>query len=199
MPNARLRLSYKWLNAPLNAERIHAGFAAHGIAAERVLLEGGGDPKTMMDSYNASDIGLDTFPYSGGLTTCEALWMGVPVVTWPGDRFESRHSFSHLSNAGLTETTARDRDDYVRIAVELAGDLPRLADIRLNLRPRMAASPLCDANQFVRDLEVGFRTMWRTWCDAARRPRVAASRAPGAAPLPVSPRRASRMPRAAVD
>ncbi|HUA56227.1 MAG TPA: tetratricopeptide repeat protein [Candidatus Sulfotelmatobacter sp.] len=176
VPDARLRLSYRSMNARLNVERIHGGFAKHGIDAARVMIDGGGDPKTMMDSYNASDIGLDTFPYSGGLTTCEALWMGVPVITYPGDRFESRHSFSHLSNAGLTETTARDLDDYVRLAVELANDLPRLADMRLNLRPRMAASPLCDPDRFVRDLESGFRTMWRAWCETQRRP--SASRRP---------------------
>jgi protein O-GlcNAc transferase len=176
VPSARLRLSYKWLDARPNVERIHNAFAGHGIDVARVSVEGGGDPKSMMESYNASDIALDTFPYSGGLTTCEALWMGVPVVTWPGDRFESRHSFSHLSNAGLTETTARDLDDYVRIAVELANDLPRLADIRLNLRPRMAASPLCDPDQFARDLEVAFRTMWRAWCETQRQPKVRRAR-----------------------
>jgi predicted O-linked N-acetylglucosamine transferase (SPINDLY family) len=188
VPGSRLRLSYKWLNAALNVERIHGEFARHGIDVARVSLEGGGDPKVMMDCYNASDIGLDTFPYSGGLTTCEALWMGVPVVTYPGTRFESRHSFSHLSNAGLTETTARDLDDYVRIAVELAHDLPRLADIRLNLRPRMAASPLCDAGQFVRDLEAGFRFMWRSWCEDQARPRRA--------PIPSASGRGRRAQRA---
>jgi len=131
----------------------------------------------MMGSYNEIDIGLDTFPYSGGLTTCEAMWMGVPVVTSPGPRFESRHSFSHLSNGGLTETIASDLDDYVRIAAKLASDLPRLADMRLNMRSRMAASPLCDPDRFVRDLEAGFRTMWRAWCDSVRGTRTTARRA----------------------
>ena len=177
VPGSRLRLRYKWLDAPFNATRIQDGFAAHGIPAERIILQGGGDLRAMMDSYNESDIGLDTFPYSGGLTTCEALWMGVPVVTWPGDRFESRHSFSHLSNAGVTETSARDLDDYVAIAVALAGDLPRLADMRLNLRPRMAASPLCDADRFVRDLETAFRTMWRDWCARRSQPKPRRTRA----------------------
>jgi predicted O-linked N-acetylglucosamine transferase (SPINDLY family) len=177
VPGSRLRLRYKWLDAAYNTKRIQEGFAEHGIAAERVMIQGGGDLRAMMDSYNASDIGLDTFPYSGGLTTCEALWMGVPVVTWPGDRFESRHSFSHLSNAGVTDTTARDLDDYAAIAAALAQDLPRLADLRLNLRPRMAASPLCDADRFVRDLETAFRTMWREWCAGRRRPKARHARA----------------------
>jgi protein O-GlcNAc transferase len=168
VPSARLRLRYKWLDTPLNVQRIHAGFAEHGIDIARVAVEGGGDVKAMMASYNDVDIGLDTFPYSGGLTTCEALWMGVPVVTWPGDRFEGRHSFSHLSNAGLTETIARDLDDYVAVAAALANDLPRLADLRLNLRTRMAGSPLCDPDRFARDLEAAFRTMWRAWCAGRR-------------------------------
>ncbi|MEJ0067707.1 MAG: tetratricopeptide repeat protein [Pseudomonadota bacterium] len=172
VPGSRLLLRYKWLETSLNTERIHRGFAEHGIAAERVLIQPGGDVTGMMQSYNEqADIALDTFPYSGGLTTCEALWMGVPVVTWPGDRFESRHSLSHLSNAGLTETIAADLDDYVRIAVALANDLPHLAALRLNLRTRMAASPLCDPDRFVRDLEGAFRTMWRAWCEGRRQPK----------------------------
>jgi protein O-GlcNAc transferase len=172
VPSAHLRLRYKWLDTPLNLRRIQDGFAAHGIDAGRIAIDGGGDVRAMMASYNEVDIGLDTFPYSGGLTTCEALWMGVPVVTWPGDRFEGRHSFSHLSNAGLTETIARDLDGYIEVAVALANDLPRLADLRLNLRTRMAASPLCDPDRFVRDLETAFRTMWQAWCAGRRQPKA---------------------------
>jgi predicted O-linked N-acetylglucosamine transferase (SPINDLY family) len=172
VPSARLRLRYKWLDTPLNLRRIQDGFAENGIDAARITIDGGGDVRGMMASYNEVDIGLDTFPYSGGLTTCEALWMGVPVVTWPGDRFEGRHSFSHLSNAGLTETIARDLDGYIEVAVALANDLPRLADLRLNLRTRMAASPLCDPDRFVRDLETAFRTMWQAWCAGRRQPKA---------------------------
>ena len=168
VPGARLLLRYKGLDAAPNVRRILDGFAEHGVASERVTIEGGGDQYAMMTAYNDGDIALDTFPYSGGLTTCEALWMGVPVVTWPGDRFESRHSLSHLSNAGVTETIARDPDDYVAIAVALAGDLPRLAGLRADLRPRLAGSPLCDADGFVRDLEAAFRAMWRDWCEQPR-------------------------------
>ena len=110
---------------------------------------------------------LDPFPYNGGLTTCEALWMGVPVVTCPGETFASRHSLSHLSNVGLTETIARDLDEYVEIAAGLAGDLPRLAAMRAGLRERMAASPLCDGKRFAANFAEILRGVWRDWCDAA--------------------------------
>ena len=95
----------------------------------------------MLAAYGRIDVALDPFPYSGGLTTCEALWMGVPVVTCPGETFASRHALSHLSNVGLTETIARDFEEYVEIAVALASDLPRLAAIRAAARAngRLAA------------------------------------------------------------
>lgn len=166
VPGSVLRLRYANMTVKLNADRIHGGFARHGIEAERVWLEPGGSGGSMFEGYNNVDIGLDTFPYSGGLTTCEAMWMGVPVVTCPGNRFESRHCFSHLSNAGLTETIAWTFDDYVRIAVELANDIPRLSQLRGTLRARMASSPLCDSDGFARDLETAYRGMWHRWCDS---------------------------------
>ena len=105
----------------------------------------------------------DPFPFSGGLTTCEALWMGVPVITCPGETFASRHSLSHLSNVGLTETIARDLEEYVELAVALAGDLPRLAALRAGLRERMAASPLCDGKRFAADFMSLLRDVWGQW------------------------------------
>ena len=85
---------------------------------------------SLFAAYNAIDVALDPFPYSGGMTTCEALWMGVPVVTCPGETFASRHSLSHLSNVGATETIATDRREYIELAVRLAQDLPHLAHLR---------------------------------------------------------------------
>ena len=117
-------------------------------------------------AYGGVDVALDPFPYNGGVTTCEALWMGVPVVTCPGETFASRHSLSHLSNVGLTETIARDLDEYVEIAVALAGDLPRLAAIRARLRQQMAASPLCDGPRFAANLAALLCDVWRRWCDS---------------------------------
>jgi predicted O-linked N-acetylglucosamine transferase (SPINDLY family) len=109
------------------------------------------------------DVALDPFPFGGGVTTCDALWMGVPVVTCPGETFASRHSLSHLANAGLTETVARDLDEYVALAVSLAGDWPRLATLRAGLRERMAASPLCDGQRFAANLMTLLRSTWQRW------------------------------------
>jgi predicted O-linked N-acetylglucosamine transferase (SPINDLY family) len=118
----------------------------------------------VLHEYGRIDLALDPFPYSGGLTTCEALWMGVPVITCPGETFASRHSLSHLSSAGVTETIARDLNDYVKLAVTLAHDLPRLATLRGRLRERLAASPLCDGNRFAENLMRMLRDVWQQWC-----------------------------------
>ena len=91
--------------------------------------------------------------------------MGVPVVTCPGATFASRHSLSHLSNVGLTQTIARDLDEYVELAASLAQDLPRLAEIRARLREQMAASPLCDGPRFAMNLMSVLREAWRQWVD----------------------------------
>jgi predicted O-linked N-acetylglucosamine transferase (SPINDLY family) len=107
------------------------------------------------------DIALDTFPYHGTTTTCEALWMGVPVVTLAGQTHASRVGVSLLSNLGHPEWIATSPEGYVKIAVELAGDLPRLAQLRSTLRGRMEASPLMDAPGFAREIEAAYREMWR--------------------------------------
>ena len=90
--------------------------------------------------------------------------MGVPVITCPGETFASRHSLSHLSSVGLTETIARTLEEYVELAVSLAGDLPRLASLRAGLRQRMAASPLCDGKRFAANLMHVLRDAWQEWC-----------------------------------
>ena len=107
---------------------------------------------------------LDPFPFGGGITTCDALWMGVPVVICPGETFASRHSLSHLASAGLTETIATTTDAYVELAVSLAGDLPRLAALRAGLRDRVRSSPLCDGERFAANLMPVLRDLWQAWC-----------------------------------
>lgn len=145
---SRLLLSYNGLDDPSLRASIMAPLARHGVTSDRVHFRVARDHRDYLDGYNLVDIGLDTFPYSGGLTTCEALWMGVPVVTMPGETFASRHSLSHLSNAGVTDTIASDSDEYLRLAIQLASDIEGLAERRRSLRGRVAASPLCDGRAY---------------------------------------------------
>jgi len=114
------------------------------------------------------DIALDTFPYHGTTTTCEALWMGVPVVTLEGRSHVSRVGVSLLRNAGLPELIARTPEEYVRIAGELAEDRPRLAQLRAAMRERMQNSPLMDGPRFARRIEEAYRRMWVQWCAESR-------------------------------
>ncbi len=165
LPGARLLLKYVGMDAPSVRGRYAGLFAAHGIDASRLEFLGFSPHAEAMAEYRRVDVTLDTFPYSGGLTTCESLWMGAPVVTCPGETFAGRHSLSHLSNVGLTETIARDLDQYVETAAALAGDLPRLAALRAGLRERMAGSPLCDGKRFAENLMMILRGVWRDWCE----------------------------------
>ncbi len=164
LPEARLVLKYKGIGDPAVAGRLGEMFAGHGIDPGRVAFLGRSPHADLLAHYNSVDIGLDPFPYNGGLTTCEALWMGVPVIACPGQTFAGRHSLTHLSNVGLTQTIARDLDEYVTLAVSLAGDLPGLAAVRSGLRDRMASSPLCDGERFAGNLVQLLRGVWREWC-----------------------------------
>jgi predicted O-linked N-acetylglucosamine transferase (SPINDLY family) len=142
------------------AESIRRQFAAHGVAADRLILRGRIGHRQLLDAYAEIDIALDPFPFAGGHTSCEALWMGVPVVTLPGTRPVSRQTYCFLANIGLTELAATDEADYVAKAVRLAGDAPRLAELRQSLRSRMAASPLMDAAAFARAFEALLAEAW---------------------------------------
>jgi predicted O-linked N-acetylglucosamine transferase (SPINDLY family) len=114
--------------------------------------------------YQQIDIALDSFPYSGGTTTCDAIWMGLPVVTLAGQKAVGRGGVSILANIGASELIANTPQQYVQIATGLASDLPRLAELRRTLRARMQASPLMDAPRFARTIEAAYRQMWRNWC-----------------------------------
>lgn len=163
LPAARLVLKFSGMTDEFAMQKIGGGFAALGIDLGRLdFLDFSPYGEHLFD-YRRIDLALDPFPFCGGATTCEALWMGVPVVTCPGQTFAGRHSLSYLSNVGLTETTAGDLDDYVARTVALASDLPRLAEIRANLRPQMAASPLCDGPRFAKNFITLMRQVWRAW------------------------------------
>ena len=140
-------------------------FAGRGIAAERLeLLAWTATRADFLDLLLRIDIALDPFPYNGGTTTCEALWMGIPVLTLPGDGIVSRIGLSILSAAGMPEFVAHSEADYLRLAASLANDLPRLAHLRATLRDRMKASPFMDGPRFARNVEHAYREMWRAWC-----------------------------------
>jgi predicted O-linked N-acetylglucosamine transferase (SPINDLY family) len=145
--------------------RLRQWFESKNIAAHRLDLLPRTAPRAeFLELFQEIDIGLDPFPYHGGTTTFEALWMGIPVVSLTGEAAITRVGLSALTNAGLPELAAASVEDYVRIATELAGDLPRLAELRQSLRAHMKASPLMDAPRFARNMEAAYRTMWRRWC-----------------------------------
>jgi protein O-GlcNAc transferase len=164
VPNSRLVLKNRGMDDSALAEPLRSEFANCGVEPSRIECLGWSAHRQLLDEYLRIDVALDPFPYNGGLTTCEAMWMGVPVITCPGETFASRHALSHLSNVGLTETIARDLDEYVAMAVSLATDLPRLAALRSGLRERVAGSPLCDGKTFARDLMRILRETWRWYC-----------------------------------
>jgi protein O-GlcNAc transferase len=126
--------------------------AERGIDPQRILFEGWSPHRELMAAYNRVDLAFDTQPYSGGLTTCEALWMGVPVVTCAGRTFAGRHAVSHLTSAGYQQFVAADMSGYVELAVGWAGRLEELAAIRGQMREQVRRSGLCDAQAFARDL-----------------------------------------------
>jgi predicted O-linked N-acetylglucosamine transferase (SPINDLY family) len=164
VPGSRLVLKWKSLDEPPVRELLAAGFAAQGIDADRLELRGPSSHADMLAEYADIDIALDPFPYTGGITSAEALWMGVPVVTWPQDRIASRQTLAFLTELGLTDLAAETEEDYVRIAAALAGDVERRGDLRRTLRPRMQASPMTDGARFTPGLEAAYRQMWRRWC-----------------------------------
>ena len=141
-----------------------------GVTSKRIQFVGFMPTEKYFAYYHRIDIALDTFPYGGGTTTCDALWMGVPLVSLAGKTAVSRGGLSILSNVGLPELVARSEERYVQIAVELAADLGRLSALRSTLRQRMQQSPLMDAPRFARNVETAYRTMWRSWCDGGSAP-----------------------------
>jgi predicted O-linked N-acetylglucosamine transferase (SPINDLY family) len=144
--------------------RLLSRFAAHGIDAARLSFHG----KLPLDEFHRrileTDISLDPVTVNGGTTTCESLWLGVPVISLTGKRFLSRAGLSLLNTAGMSDLACATPEDYLQTAAKLAGNLPLLAEIRSGLRARMAASPLTDGATFTRNLEAAFRQIWADWC-----------------------------------
>jgi predicted O-linked N-acetylglucosamine transferase (SPINDLY family) len=165
LPDARMFLKSRQLHDAGMQQRFLEEFSRRGIDPNRVEMLGRvNSTNDHLALYGRVDIALDTFPYNGTTTTCEALWMGVPVIALAGDRHAGRVGVSLLRGLGLEELIAASPDEYRRLANDLARDLDRLAVYRAALRPRMRSAPLTDAVNFARDIERAFRDMWRKWC-----------------------------------
>ena len=164
-PRARLVLKAAAFDDAGTRAHLLERFAQRGIGRERIdLVSWIASSAGHLALYDRIDVALDPFPHNGYTTTCEALWMGAPVVALAGERHVARISASFLTTVGVPELIAEDPDAYADLAVGLAADAGRLAELRRTLRPRMAASPLCDAATFTRQLEAAYRAMWRRWC-----------------------------------
>ncbi|CAG9244956.1 tetratricopeptide repeat protein [Paraburkholderia caribensis] len=160
VPGAKLMMKSHELGAEHARRSTLEKFAAQGIDASRLILEGGSPRHEYLASYNRVDIMLSPFPYPGGTTTAEALWMGTPVVALKGDRFVTHICESVLNAAGLAEWIARSEDDYLALACMWAAQPEHLAALRAGLRAQTLASPLCDALRFAKNLKAAFEGMW---------------------------------------
>ena len=161
VPGSRLLLKSGTLDNPGEHAHARARFAALGIDPARIECRGQSLHAAMLAEYADVDLVLDSFPYNGGVTTLEALWMGRPVLALAGDSMISRQSAAILACAGMPEWIARDRADFVRIACAAAADREAFARACLQTRPRIAASPITDARAFTRGLEDLLRNAWR--------------------------------------
>jgi protein O-GlcNAc transferase len=174
--NATVEAWGKLMNRVTNSRLIvHAHSGTHraefiadlgslGVAAERVEFVGFAPLTEYLNTYGKIDIGLDPFPYAGGTTTCDALWMGVPVISLAGSTAVSRAGRSILSQVGLSDLIVATVDEYVEKAARLAEDTDKLKSLRITLRERMEKSPLMDARGFARDVERAYRDIWQRWC-----------------------------------
>ncbi len=164
VPDAHLFIKNHSLTDLVTRERYYGLFEARGVSRTRVeLMRSTPSQQDHLALYSRVDIALDTFPYNGTTTTCEALWMGVPVVTLAGERHSGRVGVSLLNAVGHPEWIAGSPEHYIALAAGLATDLQKLAALRAGLRAHMTASPLCDRNGFATKVEAAYREMWRTW------------------------------------
>ena len=161
IPTATLFLKYKDLESVPMTQYIHNQFMTRGVLVSQLRIQGDDASHVEhMARYNNIDIALDPFPYNGTTTTLDALWMGVPVITLAGASHVGRVGVSQMSNLGLQELIAKNQDDYVNIAVGLAGNIEKLSALRAGMRERMLASPLMNVERFARNLEQGYEQMW---------------------------------------
>jgi predicted O-linked N-acetylglucosamine transferase (SPINDLY family) len=164
VPGSRLVLKPLLPDDEAVRERILGPLARNGISTERIEILGKSPHDEHLASFGQMDIQLDTFPQTGGITTLDGLLMGIPCVTLLGERTMARASASFVTTLGLEDLVAHSIDEYVEIAVRLAGDLGRLTHERATLRERLLTSPMGDAGQYTRAVESAYRGLWRDWC-----------------------------------
>jgi protein O-GlcNAc transferase len=163
VPDSRLLLEIVGIDSEAFRRETEARLERLGLPLDRVILE----PRKRSNQYvlyNKIDIALDPFPFNGGTTTLDALWMTVPVIALAGEHFTARMGVSILNNIGLPELIAANEAAYVDLAIGLASDPSRLRAMRGNLRQQMSASRMMDFAAFARDMEAAYRAMWRKWC-----------------------------------
>jgi predicted O-linked N-acetylglucosamine transferase (SPINDLY family) len=167
VPHSRLVVMLPGLVA--NNQHVTSFFQRNGIAPERVEFVDFAPQEKYLELYHDVDISLDPFPYNGHTTSLDSLFMGVPLITLAGKTSVSRAGVSFLTNLNLTDLIAQTPEEYVSIAASLAGDLPKLTQLRSTLRTCLMQSALNDPAATTRALETAYRSAWQSWC-AARPP-----------------------------
>ncbi len=164
VPDSRLLMKTTALQDAAVRDRYQSLFAEQGIAVNRLWFQGFlPEQSDHLAAYHNVDIALDPFPYTGATSTCEALWMGVPVVTLRGHNYVGRMSAGILTQAGLDHLIAESAEQYLATAVQLAQNLSRLSELRAGLRERLQASTICEAETIVRELEAAYLQVWQQW------------------------------------
>ena len=153
VPKSKLILKWRTFNDPEFTKHVIDQFSTHGIDASRLRLRGPSFHIDMLAQYKDIDIALDPFPFSGGVTSCEALYMGVPVITWPQDRVASRQTYAFLESIGHPELVAQNEEDYIQKAVDLANSIEKLSVYRQPIREELLSSSLMDTTEFTKSLE----------------------------------------------
>ena len=164
LPDAQLLMKTRALGDAAERERIRAVFRAADVDPGRLTLSGFTDRDSHFEAYRKVDIALDSFPHSGGMTTLDSLWMGVPVVTWAGETVSSRLTAACLSASGLTDYVAHSPTTYAELAIARASDLNALSQLRAGLRAKLESSEFGDNVRYSRAVERAYREMWRRWC-----------------------------------
>jgi predicted O-linked N-acetylglucosamine transferase (SPINDLY family) len=165
VPGSRLLFKNREMDHEAGRRRVAEQFFRAGVSPDRLVFMGKTPWKEHMAAFNRVDIALDTFPQCGGVTTLEGLLMGVPVITLNWPTFAGRTGTTILTTLGLSDWIAESSEQYVELAVQKAGNLQSLADLRRQLRDRMKESILCDAKAYTRLVEKEYRVLWREWCE----------------------------------